>query len=158
MAALFNDSSEPVPVEAISGACFMIRRELFSRVQGFDERYFMYSEDIDLSHKVWQAGFKCFYVPGTTVIHHGGGSSRQARSAFSNVMIRESVYRFLRQHRGGWTAGCFRFCIGLSALFRLPLAAGLWLLRRGTAAENAFRKWTSILRWSIGLESWSGKQ
>jgi GT2 family glycosyltransferase len=160
MAALFDDSLEPVPVEAISGACLMIKREIFERLGGFDERYFMYSEDIDLGFKVHQAGYKCYYVPPATVIHYGGGSSQNARSAFSSVMIRESVYRFMRLHRGRLAAGCFRLSIGISALLRLPVAMAIWLVRKETGLEtNApVRKWISIFRWSCGMEPWAARQ
>ena len=160
MAALFGDSLEPVPVEAISGACLMIKREVFERLGGFDERYFMYSEDIDLGFKVHQAGYKCYHVPAATVIHHGGGCSRNARSAFSNVMIRESVYRFMHLHRGRLAAGCFRLSIGISALLRLPVVMAIWLVRKETGlnAATSVRKWISIFRWSLGMESWSAKQ
>jgi N-acetylglucosaminyl-diphospho-decaprenol L-rhamnosyltransferase len=158
MMALFDDPREPVPVDAVSGACLMIRREMFKRVGGFDESYFMYSEDIDLCFKVHQAGSRIVYVHDATVIHHGGGSSRQSRNAFSNVMLRESVYRFFRQHRGRYVANSFRFFIGLDAMLRLPVATAHWLLSRGTAAKAPVTKWISIFRWSVGLESWSARQ
>lgn len=160
MAPLFTGSSEPAPVEAISGACFMIRRGLFNQVKGFDERYFMYSEDIDLSYKVGQAGCKCYYVPAATIVHHGGGSSQKARSAFSNVMIRESIYRFLRLHRGWFAAACFRFSMGLSALLRLPLVVMMKRFNQAAGGEgqSPVRKWLSIFRWSLGLESWAARQ
>lgn len=160
MAALFDASPEPKAVDAISGACLMIKRELFERLGGFDERYFMYSEDIDLAFKVRQAACKCYYVPTTTVIHHGGGSSQIARSAFSNVMLRESVYRFMLLHRGRLGAGCFRFCTGASALFRLPVVATIWLFRKrnGLDAKAPVSKWTSIFRWSLGMEPWAARQ
>lgn len=160
MAALFSEAREPVPVEAVSGACLMIKRELFEHLGGFDERYFMYSEDIDLAFKIHQAGYKCYYVPGATVIHHGGGSSQNAHSAFSNVMIRESVYRFMRLHRGHFAARCFRLAIGISALLRLPVAMAICLVRKETGlnAAASVRKWVSILRWSLGMESWAAKQ
>ena len=158
MSALFDASHDPMPVEAVSGACLMIKRKVFELVGGFDERYFMYSEDIDISYKVGQAGFKCYYVPTAIVIHHGGGSSKQAPSAFSNVMLRESVYRFFRLHRGRSVANCFRFFIGLSALLRLPVAAVIWLRHRHVDAKAPFIKWISIFRWSLGLESWAAKQ
>lgn len=160
MAPLFADSPEPAPIDAISGACFMIRRELFNRVKGFDECYFMYSEDIDLSYKVKQAGFKCYYVPTAILIHHGGGSSQKERSSFSNVMTRESVYRFLRRHRGWFVASCFRFSMGFSALARLPAALILSLYHKkaGFGAQPSVHKWLSIFRWSLGMETWTAKR
>jgi GT2 family glycosyltransferase len=160
IAPLFNDSFDPSPVEAISGACVMIKRDLFESLGGFDERYFMYSEDIDLSFRVQRSGYKCYYVAATTVIHHGGGSSQNARSAFSNVMIWESVYRFMRMHRGRFAAGLFRLAIGISALLRLIIAMAVWLVRKsvGLDVQAPVRKWVSILRWSFGMEPWAARQ
>lgn len=160
MAALFEASKEPEPVEVISGACLMIKREIFERVGGFDEHYFMYSEDVDLCFKIYQIGFKSYYVPAASVIHHGGGSSQKARSAFSNVMLRESVYRFMRLHQGWLAAFFFRLFIGLSALLRLPMALLMSLFQRGggSGARVSVRKWISILRWSCGMEAWASKQ
>ena len=160
MAALFEDSKEPKPVEAVSGACLVIKREIFERVGGFDEHYFMYSEDIDLCFKIHQAGFKSYYVPTASVIHYGGGSSQKAPSSFSNVMLRESVYRFMRLHQGRAAAVFFRLFIGVSALFRLPVAIIVWLFQKsiGSKTDAPVRKWISILRWSCGLEAWAAKQ
>ena len=107
MSALFKAGDEPAAVEGISGACLMVKRDVFERVGGFDDRYFMYAEDIDLSFKIHQAGRGLYYIPDAQVVHHGGGSSQSARSAFSVVMMRESVYRFLRFRRGRVSAGCF---------------------------------------------------
>lgn len=159
-AALFEDSEEPRPVEALSGACLMVKREVFDRVGGFDEHYFMYSEDTDLCFKIYQAGFKSYFVPAALVVHHGGGSSQKARSTFSNVMLRESVYRFMRLHQGRVAAVSFRALIGISALIRLPLAIIIWLFQRGIGSETdaPVRKWFSILRWSCGMEAWASKQ
>ena len=158
MAALFDESPEPAAVEAVSGACLMVKSELFARLEGFDERYFMYSEDIDLCFRVRGAGLKCYYVPTALVVHHGGGSSQNARNAFANVMIRESVYRFMRLHRGRLRAVSFRLAMGLSALCRLPFVAILSPFRRGIhVGKSPIQKWLSIVRWSLGMEPWAAK-
>lgn len=159
MAPLFNARTEPSPVQAISGACVMIARQVFARIGGFDERYFMYSEDLDLSFKVQAAGFNCYYVPAATVIHHGGGSSKSARNLFSVVMMRESVQRFLRFNRGWRSAWGYRLAMGTTALVRLVLILPLLLLkpRVVTHGRGSLQKWHAILRWSLGLESWTGK-
>lgn len=157
MAPLFSGGSAPSSVEAISGACVMIRSKLFHRIGGFTEAYFMYSEDLDLSFKVQQAGMQCLFVPGAEVIHHGGGSSKSAENTFSTVMMRESVYRFLKLRRGIVSALAFRFFIGASALIRLPLL-GVLALKKGTDEVScSVKKWVSILRWGLGLETWIRK-
>jgi GT2 family glycosyltransferase len=157
MAALFNASSEPSEVQAIIGACVMLKREVFERVRRFDEGYFMYAEDIDLSFKVHQAGFKRYFLPAATLIHHGGGSSKSARSNFSTIMMRESIYHFMRVRRGRCSAAMFRLSQGFAALFRLPFAAvfSLWRGRQAVATTASVKKWFSILRWSLGLERWA---
>ena len=67
--------NENNPVEVLSGACMMIRREVFEKINGFDERFFMYGEDIDLSIRIIQAGYKNYYLGTITVTHLKGGST-----------------------------------------------------------------------------------
>ncbi|MFO1487506.1 MAG: glycosyltransferase family 2 protein [Verrucomicrobiota bacterium] len=160
IAALSNESNTAQPVEVISGACILIRRSVFEIVKGFDQRFFMYSEDLDLCYRVKQAGFDCLYEPGAKITHHGGGSSSSARSMFSVVMTRESVCRYFKFNHGAGKAAAYRFTMGLAAMLRLPLVACLWVLKKISGAKNygAVRKWFAILRWSIGLESWAAKK
>jgi len=161
MKPLFGETLMPPPVEVISGACIMIKRSIFECVSGFDERYFMYSEDLDLCYRVRQAGFDCLFVPDAQIVHHGGGSSASARSMFSNVMTRESVFRFLKLHRGRPVAWGYRAAMGISSLIRLPLIAVLNGAKKLTSKKprkGSFRKWIAILRWSVGLESWAKKK
>jgi GT2 family glycosyltransferase len=110
---------------------------------------------------VRQAGFDCLYVPDAQIVHHGGGSSDSARSMFSTVMTRESVFRFLKFHRGRSIAWCYRAAMGISSLIRLPLIAlvnGAKRLAGKKISTGSFRKWIAILRWSVGLESWAAKK
>ncbi len=60
---------EPAEVTSISGAAFVIERQLFQRLGGFDPRYFMYLEDTDLSWRLRLAGFRCRYIPQSVVRH-----------------------------------------------------------------------------------------
>lgn len=53
-----------------SGACFIIKREIFKKVEGFDKKIFMYAEDVDLSWKVRLEGYKIKYVPKATLTHY----------------------------------------------------------------------------------------
>jgi len=63
------------PVEVLSGAFLMIRREVFEKLNGFDEGFFMYGEDIDLSLRILQAGYRNYYLGTITVTHLKGGST-----------------------------------------------------------------------------------
>jgi GT2 family glycosyltransferase len=62
-------------VEVLSGAFMMIRRDAFEKVNGFDERFFMYGEDIDLSIRIAEAGYKTYYLGKISVTHLKGGST-----------------------------------------------------------------------------------
>ncbi len=62
-------------VEILVGAFMFLKREVFNAVKGFDEDYFMYGEDIDLSYKVLKAGFNNYYYGKTAIIHFKGEST-----------------------------------------------------------------------------------
>jgi GT2 family glycosyltransferase len=153
MQPLYNDSVDPIEAEAISGACVLLRRERFESVGGFTETYFMYGEDLDLSYKLHLAGYVNYHVPTTYLVHFGGGSSRQAASNFSTVMMRESVHRFMRLHRGRFSALSFRLTTSVAALARLLLILPLMLFgdRMVRHGSDSLRKWAAIFKWSLGL-------
>jgi GT2 family glycosyltransferase len=162
MAPLFSGDASPEPVQVLSGACLMMHRAVFVQVGRFSEEYFLYAEDLDLCYKVSRAGLKNYYVPGASIIHHGGGSSQPDRSTFSDVMMRESVFRFLTKVRGKSYSTGYRLSLALSALGRLLLLALLFPVKlvRGemAAASGSFRKWMAILKWTLGLQSCAVKQ
>jgi GT2 family glycosyltransferase len=56
-------------ISAVSGAAFLIRRELFEKLGGFDSPFFMYIEDTDISWRAWLAGYRCLYIPEVCIRH-----------------------------------------------------------------------------------------
>ena len=90
-------------VDQVIGAFFLIRRSLFDSLGGFDERYFVYLEDLDLSLRAHQAGWKSVYLANTQAFHPGGGTSRQvkARRLFYSLRSR-LLYGF--KHFKPWQA------------------------------------------------------
>jgi GT2 family glycosyltransferase len=91
--------NEENQVENISGAAMMMRKTVFEKVGGFDERFFLYWEDFDLSKRVASAGYSVLYFPKAKIIHEGGQSSKQdqglARQAF-----RSSRFTFFKKYYG----------------------------------------------------------
>jgi GT2 family glycosyltransferase len=148
MAPLHEGGRDPSEVEGVSGACLMVRRSTFEEVGRFSEDYFMYAEDMDLSHKVRSAGFRNYYVPAATVIHYGGSSSEQVVSTFAAVMMPEAIARFLAKTRGSAYSTMYRAGMGMSAAGRLAL---LFLARAAGPgkARTSMHKWQAVLRWSI---------
>ena len=67
------------PVDHVIGAFYLIRRHLFEKLGGFDERFFVYLEDLDLSARVHQAGHGVFYLAEAVGLHRGGGTSEQVK-------------------------------------------------------------------------------
>ena len=68
-------ATDPIEVDWLVGAAFMVPTAEFRAVGGIDERYFMNSEEIDLQRRLAERGIPRVYVPGVTVVHEGGGSS-----------------------------------------------------------------------------------
>jgi N-acetylglucosaminyl-diphospho-decaprenol L-rhamnosyltransferase len=69
------DHADAREVDWISGACFLVRRTAFDAVVGFDESYFMYSEDVDLCWRLRRAGWDIYYEPAGRVMHAQGAST-----------------------------------------------------------------------------------
>lgn len=64
------------PAGWISGAVFMADRQCFEKIGGFDERFFMFFEDVDLCHRLKKAGYRSVYIPDALARHEGGHSTR----------------------------------------------------------------------------------
>lgn len=102
--ATLLDRAFPVAREVpwVSGSALLIKRSAFERVGGFDERFFLYFEDIDLCLRVASSGGRVFYDPSLTLVHDRGGSAREA-PALVRRAYRESQLYFWEKHRGRWT-------------------------------------------------------
>jgi GT2 family glycosyltransferase len=148
--------NHPSEVEVISGACLMVRKEVFEKVGGFSEDYFMYYEDTDLCYKIRRKGWKNIFVPQAKVVHHGGGSSKVSGSVFSDVMMAESMWRYFNKNKGRLYGVTGRFAFGAGAMARLLILSLAWVARgKGEGRmglERSFEKWRALLRWSFGLE------
>jgi hypothetical protein len=158
MRPLFEQFISPSEVEVVSGACLMIKRNVFEAVGRFSTDYFMYSEDVDLCFKVHRRGWKTYYIPNAVVVHHGGASSSKSSvKNISDVMMLESRWRFYRKTRSLWY--CRKYCLAMFSvsLFRISLLIISWpvfkMLGKAILVDRAFRKWKARLRWTIGLEN-----
>lgn len=102
----------------LSGSCLLVRWEAFDRVGGFDERYFMYMEDVDLGDRFARAGFDNVYTPGARIHHDQGHSTRTRKHAMLPAHHR-SAYRFQADRHPAW--------------YQAPLR---WALRAGLAVRG----------------------
>lgn len=157
--ALLADG-EPAVVEVIAGACLMIRSEVFKEVGHFSSNYFMYAEDADLCFKVKQAGYRNYYLSDAVVVHHGGRSSdMKSENNFSSIMMRESILEFMRIRRGPVYAAAYQASTVVSAMARVLLLMTAFPFALGEDRRTFFRralvKWIRVLRWGLGMETWS---
>ncbi len=74
------DHAESREVDHVIGAYFLVRRELFDALHGFDERFFVYLEDLDFSYRAHKAGWRSMYLSDTRAFHLGGGTSNQVKA------------------------------------------------------------------------------
>ena len=105
-AAYRQERREPSerPVGWLSGSCLLLRRQAYDDVAGFDERYFMYMEDVDLGDRLVRAGWLNVYVPTAEVLHDKGHST--GRDPARNLAAHHrSTYTFLAdRHPRRWQA------------------------------------------------------
>lgn len=88
-------------VEALAGVCLLLNRRMLDKIGLFDERFFMYLEDIDLCYRARLAGWGVDYVPEAAVYHCWGASSRQERAAMEQHHRRSMFRYFCKHHRPG---------------------------------------------------------
>ena len=108
------------PAGWLSGSCILMRREAFDSVDGFDARYFMYFEDVDLGDRVGRAGWLNIYVPEAEVVHIGGHATASS-SARMLAAHHSSAYRYLAdRHRGPqWAPVLFAVRLGLGLRLKI---------------------------------------
>lgn len=126
----------PVEMEAISGACMLVKREAIEDVGLWDEAYFLHCEDLDWCMRFRQRRWKILFVPNARIVHHKGKCSR-SRPIFVEWYKHKGMMRFYRkffshQYPGPlmWLVGagiCLRFCalvvyfIGWHIAYRLGM-------------------------------------
>ena len=112
-----------VPAPVLSGACMLARRTILEAVGGFDERFFMYAEDIDLSYRIEQEGYTNYYLADTTIVHFKGESTQK-----DSGYVRQ-FYKAMSQFRNK------HFNRGLPAVLNKGMGAAIWV-RAGIAATT----------------------
>lgn len=121
--------SEPVEVEAISGACMMARREAMAEVGLMDEEYFMHCEDLDWCMRFRRSGWSLLFVPGARMVHHKGHCSK-SRPIFVEWNKHRGMLRFYRKFFRHQYPGVLMWLVAAGVWLRFSLAAGYFMSRR----------------------------
>ncbi len=115
-------------VEAVMGSFMMMPRSIIKATGGFDMRFFMYSEEAELAHRVRKLGKEVIYYPHITIMHHSGYSTK-GMSEWQAVEMAKSIIIFLRLTRSpfvAWMGTAFMLC---KDILRLPYYLGLKILK-----------------------------
>ena len=145
-------------VEILSGAFMLMRKTALDEVGLLDEAFFMYGEDIDLSWRIVQGGYKNYYFPATSIIHYKGESTKKGSLNYVFVFYQAMVI-FARKHFSEKNARLFTGLINLAIYARAALAVlnrfarsiwlpvldasflfwGLWLM------QDAYARWQELI-------------
>ncbi|CAN5119488.1 glycosyltransferase family 2 protein [soil metagenome] len=107
----------------LSGSCLLVRRTAFEQIGGFDERYFMYMEDVDLGDRLGQAGWRNVYVPAAEILHDKGHST--GRDPARNLAAHHrSTYIYLSDRHSGWQRAPLRWAMRAALAVRSSLVVG----------------------------------
>lgn len=110
-------------VDVLAGAFMMVRKSILDTIGGFDERFFMYAEDIDLSYRIQQAGYKNYYLGNISIVHFKGESTQKGSLNYVR-MFYEAMRLFVKKHYSG---------------------AGAWLVSKGLYAGIMLRQMVAAL-------------
>lgn len=110
-------------VDAVNGALMLIRREWFDSIGGFDERYWMYMEDLDLCWRFRDRGWLTWYEPSVLAIHVKAASSGKFRSLKLNWAFHEGMLRFYRDHLASAHNPLYNLAVYAGVLVKFTLSA-----------------------------------
>lgn len=137
------DHSYSRRVDQVMGAFFLVRREVYEEWSRFDERFFVYFEEVDLARRFKEKGWDSYYLAEARAFHAGGGTSHQvkARRLFYSLRSR-LLYGF--KHFPRWQAWVL---VGISGLIE-PLTRTAWCLVRGDGpgVRNTWRAYGMLWR------------
>ncbi|OHX35246.1 dTDP-Rha--alpha-D-GlcNAc-pyrophosphate polyprenol alpha-3-L-rhamnosyltransferase [Methylomonas sp. LWB] len=119
----------PVAVEAISGACMLVKREAIDDVGLWDEGYFLHCEDLDWCMRFRQKGWKILFIPDAKIIHQQGACSR-SRPFFVEWHKHKGMLRFYRKFFRHQYPGILMWLVTFGVWFRFFLVAGYYLAKR----------------------------
>jgi len=116
------DENSDHEVDVLAGAFMMVRKDVLDKTGGFDEVFFMYGEDVDLSYRIQKAGFKNYYFAGSSIIHFKGESTRKGSLNYVRLFY-NAMSVFVGKHYGSGRAGAFSFLIYMAIWFRAAMTA-----------------------------------
>ncbi len=113
----FYDKSRQL--DWVTGAFLLTRREILNQIDGWDESYFMYVEEVDLCFRIKRLRYQVWYLPKWSITHLGGASSKT--SEFSLISEYQGVKKFYKNFYPSWQFPILRLILKIGALGRIIL-------------------------------------
>ena len=120
-------------VEVLAGAYMMVRKNVLDATNGFDERFFMYGEDVDLSYRIRGMGYKNWWLAGSSIIHFKGESTR--KDAKYVILFYKAMALFVEKHYGR-QAGWYTFLLQSAIRARAAMSFAAKLFRPARAKKS----------------------
>lgn len=124
--------NEDKEVDVLSGALFMVKEKVLKQTGGFDEQFFMYGEDIDLSYRIQQAGYINYYLASATIIHFKGESTKKGNPDYVRLFYK-AMNIFVNKHFTGSRLKRLNFLIHGSIRLRAALSAATTIIKSNQA-------------------------
>jgi O-antigen biosynthesis protein len=109
-------------VDVLAGAFMMMPKKILDEIGNFDERFFMYGEDVDLSYRIQEAGYKNYYFAESIIIHFKGESTKRGSLNYVRLFYK-AMSLFVKKHYSGSKAGFFIFFIQTAIIIRAFFSA-----------------------------------
>ena len=114
------DENEIQEVEVLAGAFMLLRKKVLDEIGLLDETFFMYGEDIDLSYRIIEAGYKNYYYPHTRIIHYKGESTKKGSLNYVK-MFYQAMIIFAQKHFSSRRASYYTTFIRAAIYFRAAI-------------------------------------
>lgn len=122
-------------VDQVMGACFLVRRECWEDVGPFDERFFIWFEEVDRCKAAVEKGWEIRYLPQVSIVHHGGESFAQVMKPKKQRYYNDSLINYFEKWQPGWRVALLRFVA--------PIAmAEAWIIEK---MRNQYVRWSVIV-------------
>lgn len=125
-------------VDWVSGACFIMRKSDFERLQGFDEKIFMYMEEVDLFYRAYKKNWQLFFYPEAKFVHLGAATSKNLTIPILNIY--KGLLYFYKKHRSASELFVLRLMLNIKALIALLI---------GYLSGNSYLKKTYQQAWKL---------
>ncbi len=137
--------SDTADVDWVQGSALLARREVYEQIGGLDERYVMFSEELDWCKRAHQAGWRAVYLGSARIVHHGGKSTEQVAAA-KHIHFQQSKLRYFARFHGPLVALALRLFLIVSYGQQLAIEAlkGALGLRRPLRRERVRVYWQVI--------------